>query len=125
MSKLDILIKRTYKITCSCFFFVDFVSKVTKTHKQKHTRTGTDMKHNTVYRDSVPLKSLCCRGSGRQKRALKPLQPTGLAVNLTTLPQQLGNLGYQTHMVGKWHLGKTGFSTRRHIDKLKAHVDVE
>ena len=45
--------------------------------------------------------------AGRQKRALKPLQPTGLAVNLTTLPQQLGKLGYQTHMVGKWHLGKT------------------
>ena len=43
---------------------------------------------------------------GRQKRALKPLQPTGLDLNLTTLPEQLGLLGYKTHMVGKWHLGE-------------------
>ncbi len=74
------------------------------------------MKH--VYIVTLSLWKVCvCRGSGRQKRALKPLQPTGLAVNLTTLPQQLGNLGYQTHMVGKWHLGKTCFLSSRHIDE--------
>ena len=43
--------------------------------------------------------------TGRQKRALKPLQPTGLRLNLTTLADQLQGLGYQNHMVGKWHLG--------------------
>ena len=34
------------------------------------------------------------------------LQPTGLRLNLSTLPQELRGLGYSTHMVGKWHLGK-------------------
>ena len=43
---------------------------------------------------------------GRQKRALKPLQPTGLALNLTTMAEELQGLGYATHMVGKWHLGE-------------------
>ena len=43
---------------------------------------------------------------GRQKRALKPLQPTGLALNLTTMADELRRLGYSTHMVGKWHLGE-------------------
>ena len=37
---------------------------------------------------------------------MKPLQPSGLMANLTTLPQQLQSLGYNTHIVGKWHLGK-------------------
>ena len=45
---------------------------------------------------------------GRQKRALKPLQPSGLMTNLTTLPGELRKLGYRTHMVGKWHLGEFG-----------------
>ena len=43
---------------------------------------------------------------GRQKRALKPLQPTGLHLNLTTLANQLKKLDYNTHLVGKWHLGR-------------------
>ena len=37
----------------------------------------------------------------------KPLQPTGLALNLTTMAEQLRGLGYATHMVGKWHLGES------------------
>ena len=45
---------------------------------------------------------------GRQKRALKPLQPTGLTLNVTTLGEELQELGYATHMVGKWHLGELG-----------------
>ena len=42
---------------------------------------------------------------GRQKGTIKPLQPTGLTLNTTTLPQHLARLGYTNHVVGKWHLG--------------------
>lgn len=34
-----------------------------------------------------------------------PLSPTGLNTSLTLLPERLKNLGYKTHLVGKWHLG--------------------
>ena len=65
---------------------------------------------------------------GRQKRALKPLQPTGLALNLTTMAEEMRGLGYATHMVGKWHLGESeshvpdngqspGLSCIHHLEK--------
>ena len=42
---------------------------------------------------------------GRQRRAIKPLQPTGLTLNKTLMSEQLKTLGYTNHIVGKWHLG--------------------
>jgi len=42
---------------------------------------------------------------GRQKGTIKPLQPTGLSLARTLLPEELGKLGYTNHIVGKWHLG--------------------
>ena len=43
---------------------------------------------------------------GRQKQALKGQQPTGLSLDLQILPEEMKKLGYNTHMVGKWHLGR-------------------
>ena len=42
---------------------------------------------------------------GRQKGTIKPLQPTGLTLDRSLLPEQLKKLGYINHIVGKWHLG--------------------
>ena len=46
---------------------------------------------------------------GRQKGTIKPKQPTGLTLNRTLLTEKLQELGYSTHIVGKWHLGRVDF----------------
>ena len=36
---------------------------------------------------------------------IKPLMPTGLAVNVKIMPEFFKDEGYTTHAIGKWHLG--------------------
>ena len=40
-----------------------------------------------------------------QRHAIKPLNPWGLLTNLTTIADEFKSAGYDTHVVGKWHLG--------------------
>lgn len=42
---------------------------------------------------------------GMQHESLRATQKAYLPANITTLPQHLKDLGYITHMAGKWHLG--------------------
>ena len=34
-----------------------------------------------------------------------PNSPTGLSLNRTVISQAMKKLGYDTHLVGKWHVG--------------------
>merc|ERR1719474_131489 len=91
---------------------------------EKLARSGVILEQSYTQQVCTPSRAALLTGKypfhiGRQKRALKPLQPTGLSVKLTTLPQQLQRLGYTTHMVGKWHLGYCSVDytpTRRGFD---------
>ncbi|KAA0186810.1 hypothetical protein HAZT_HAZT002131 [Hyalella azteca] len=53
------------------------------------------------------MASRCPFTIGRQARGdiIEPTTPTGLTLNTTIIPEELKRLGYDTHIVGKWHLG--------------------
>ncbi|KAG8195029.1 hypothetical protein JTE90_008200 [Oedothorax gibbosus] len=53
-------------------------------------------------------------------------QRSGLPLDVTTLPQHLKNLGYATHIVGKWHLGyhtTAHFPTNRGFDTFFGYMN--
>ncbi|XP_014255519.1 arylsulfatase B-like [Cimex lectularius] len=58
---------------------------------------------------------------GMQGGPLMVAQPDGLPLHLKLLPDYLRDLGYKTHLVGKWHLGfyrKDYLPTRRGFDSF-------
>ena len=61
----------------------------------------------TILYSSQRLFSLIslCDFSGLQGYPLKAGEKTALPLNFTILPEYLKNLGYRTHLIGKWHLG--------------------
>lgn len=72
--------------------------------------TGVKLEQYYVQAICTPSRSAFMTGyypfrTGMQHGVIKELEPVGLPVNFTLLPQYLQSLGYSTHMVGKWHLG--------------------
>ncbi|XP_048247762.1 arylsulfatase I-like [Haliotis rufescens] len=81
------------------------------------TPTLDRLAHGGVILNSSYVQPLCspsrnCFMSGKfpyhtglQDSVIFIDQPKYMPANLTTIPQRLKTLGYDTHMVGKWHLG--------------------
>lgn len=73
-------------------------------------RSGIILEQSYVQPICTPTRSALLTGRypftiGRQHSVIKALEPTGLLLNATLLPEALKQVGYDTHMVGKWHLG--------------------
>ncbi|XP_070391361.1 arylsulfatase B-like isoform X3 [Dermacentor albipictus] len=58
---------------------------------------------------------------GLQHIPIQPGEPYGLDLKYTLLPAHLKRLGYETHLIGKWHLGSYRYEytpTRRGFDSF-------
>ncbi|XP_076039495.1 arylsulfatase B-like [Oratosquilla oratoria] len=99
-------------------------SDVISPHLQQLQDTGIKLDQHYVQPTCTPTRAALLTGHypykmGRQGLCLKPKQPTGLTLDKTLLPEKLKELGYSTHLVGKWHLGFCDWAytpTRRGFD---------
>jgi len=71
---------------------------------------GVVLEQSYVQPVCSPTRSALLTGTypfrmGRQNGPIGDNQPTGLTLDKTLLPEYLKNKGYDTHMIGKWHLG--------------------
>ncbi|CAG5130887.1 unnamed protein product [Candidula unifasciata] len=60
--------------------------------------------------------------TGMQSGVIVGDQPYGLPLNETIMPQHLNALGYQSHIVGKWHLGMLKWEYTPLYRGFKSHL---
>jgi len=72
--------------------------------------TGVILENHYVQQMCTPTRATLMTSyypihTGRQHDVIRSQEPTGLYTNFTLMPQRFKDIGYRTHMVGKWHLG--------------------
>ncbi|XP_060599619.1 arylsulfatase J-like [Ruditapes philippinarum] len=82
-----------------------------------HTPNLDNLARQGVILDSSYVQSVCTPSrsslmtglypyhTGMQHGVIRPFEPKFLPEKFEILPQKLKNLGYSTHIIGKWHLG--------------------
>lgn len=90
-------------------------SEIISPNVDKLAKTGVTLNQSYVQFLCTPSRSTFMTGyypfrTGMQHTNLQTLIPAGVPVEFPFLPEKMRSLGYDTHMVGKWHLGYCNWS---------------
>ncbi|XP_066985391.1 arylsulfatase B-like [Macrobrachium rosenbergii] len=94
-------------------------------HMHDLAMNGVILNYSYVQPTCTPTRAALMTGvypfkMGLQKGVIRPTEPRGVPLRAKMLPQYLKSVGYETHAIGKWHLGfcswdytplKRGFDT--------------
>jgi len=79
-------------------------------HLDQLAKSGVILENSYASPICSPSRSALLSGlypihTGLHQKVIRPSEPVGLNENITILPQYFKDIGYSTHMIGKWHLG--------------------
>ncbi|XP_054928940.2 arylsulfatase I-like [Dermacentor andersoni] len=94
---------------------------------EKLAREGVILDQHYVLPTCTPTRAALLTGRypfklGIQGHGIRPLEPSGLPLGVTTLAEELKRRQYSTHAFGKWHLGYCDWSltpTRRGFETFR------
>ncbi|XP_077523166.1 arylsulfatase I-like [Amblyomma americanum] len=101
--------------------------KMESPNLERLAREGVIMDQHYALPTCTPTRAALLTGRypyklGIQGHGIRPLEPNGLPLGVTTLPEELKRKGYATHAFGKWHLGYCNWSlkpTHRGFDTFR------